>query len=215
MEITRRHLVKALSTSGVGLSTAGCRTLDGTDSTETLTATETPTPATGWATQIPETPPNVSCSAVSRPIAEPIDREGSLAPRAYPGQPPSELAGQSMVEYVTAFELAYRQNAEMVANTDMTTDGKPDSYLTRFDISVQSTWVAPGPTNSAVIRLQYIGSGRIHPGMDFDYITQYVTYYVSSTRAVRARTTRNDFDGADSLDPDPWENGNPVACFEG
>ncbi|AUG48603.1 hypothetical protein BVU17_14115 [Haloarcula taiwanensis] len=215
MEITRRHLVQALGTIGAGLSTAGCLTFDGADSTETPAATATPTPATGWATQIPETPPNVSCSAASRPMAEPVDRKGALAARRYPGRPPSEPAGEGAVEYATAFELAYRQNAEMLANTDMTTDGESDSYLTQFDISVQNFWVASGPANSAVVRLQYVGSGTIHPGTDFDYITQYVTYYIGSTRVVRARTTRNDFDGADALDPDPWENGNPVACFEG
>jgi len=103
----------------------------------------------------------------------------------------------------------------MVANTDVATGGERDRYLTRFDISVRNSWVAAGPADSAVVRLEYVGSGTIHPGVEFDYITQYVTYYVGPTRVVRARTTRNDFDGTDALDPDPWADGDPVACFEG
>jgi len=215
MTITRRHLVKVFGSSSVGLASAGCLAPEGAGSNETTTGTETPTATAGWATEIPETPPNVSCSAVSRPMAEPVDRDGALAPREYPGRPPSEPAGEAALEYVTTFELAYRQNAEMIANTEITTDGERDSYLTRFDISVQDSWVTAGPANSAVVRLQYIGSGTIHPGMEFDYSTQYVTYYVDSARVVRARTTRHGFDGADALDPNPWADGSPVACFEG
>jgi len=213
MTITRRCLVKALGISGVVFSTAGCLALNGTGSNKTSAGTETPT--AGWATEIPETPPKVSCSAASRPMAEPVDRKGALPPREYPGRPPSEPAGETAVEYVTTFELAYRQNAEMIANTDITTDGERDSYLTRFDIAVQDSWVTAGPADSAVVRLQYVGSGTIHPGMEFDYITQYVTYYIDSTQIVRARTTRHDFEGVDALDPDPWADGDPVACFEG
>jgi len=215
MALTRRYLVTVLTTSGAVVSAAGCLALDGADTTETPAATETPTPATGWATEIPETAPNVTCSAVSRPTAEAVDREGALAPREYPGRPPSDPTDEAAVAYATAFELAYRQNAELRATTAVTTDDERDNYLTRFDISVQNSWVAAGPADSAVVRLQYVGSGTIHPGTNFDYITQYVTYYVGSTRVVRARTTRNDFDGADALDPDPWEDGTPVACFEG
>lgn len=218
MTITRRRLVAALGISGVALSSAGCLSLSGTAPTETPAGTnpqtDTPTATAGWATDIPETPPSVSCSAVSRPIAEPVDREGALAPREYPGPPPTELTDKAAVEYVTTFELAYRQNDEMVANTDVTTGDERDSYLTRFDISVQDSWVAAGPSDSAVVRLQYVGSGTIHPGTSFDYVTQYVTYYVDSTRVVRAKTTQYDFEGTDALDPDPWTDGDPVACFE-
>ena len=215
MTVTRRRLVKTLGSSGAVFWMAGCLAPDRADSNEATTGTETPTATAGWASEIPDTPPNVSCSAVSRPMAEPVDRKGALAPREYPGRPSSEPAGESAVEYVTTFELAYRQNAEMIANTEITTGGDPDSYLTRFDISVQESWVAAGPADSAVVRLQYVGSGTVHPGMEFDYVTQYVTYYVDPTQIVRARTTRHDFDGADALDPNPWADGDPVACFEG
>ncbi|WP_058996868.1 hypothetical protein [Haloarcula sp. CBA1127] len=229
MTITRRGLVKALGISGTALSSAGCLAFDDTAANETPsdtdmqtetpagtdTQTETPTATAGWAAEIPEKPPEVSCEAVSRPIAEPVNREGALAPREYPGRPPSELAGEAAVEYATTFELAYRQNAKMRANTDVTTDGELDTYLTRFDISIQNSWVAAGPSDSVVVRLQYIGSGTFHYGPEFDYITQYVTYYVDSTRVVRARTTLHNFEGIDALDPDPWADGNPVACFEG
>lgn len=225
MPITRRRLVEALGSSGVVFASAGCLALDGTASngtpsdTEAQTDTpagtdtqiETPTATGGWAATIPEMSPEVSCSAVSRPIAESVDREEALAPREYPGQPPSEPAGEAAVEYVTRFELAYRQNAEMEANNDIAND----RYLTRFDITVQNSWVAAGPSDSSVVRLQYIGSGAIHSGSEFDYVTQYVTYYVDSKRVVRARTTQYDFEGTDALDPDPWAGGDPVACFEG
>ncbi|SEN53119.1 hypothetical protein SAMN05216388_1003328 [Halorientalis persicus] len=218
MPIPRRRLVKALGITGTVLSSAGCFALDETSSHETTdstdTRTETPTTTAGWATEIPETPPSVSCKAVSRPMAEPVDREGALAPRDYPGRPPSEAAGKAAVEYVTRFELAYRHNDEMISNTDVATGDERDKYLTRFDISVQNSWVAAGPADSSVVRLQYVGSGTIHPGIEFDYITQYVTYYIDSTRVVRARTTQNDFVGTDALDPDPWVDGDPVACFE-
>lgn len=215
MTIPRRRLLKGLGSSAAVLPSAGCLALDETASNETAGSTDTPTATAGWTAEIPESPPDVSCSTVSRPIAEPVDREGALAPREYPGRPPSELASDAAVEYVTAFELAYRQHDEMVANTDVATDSERDSYLTRFDITVRDSWVAAGPAESAVVRLQYVGSGTVHPGMEFDYVTQYVTYYVDSSRVVRARTTRNDFDGTDALNPDPWEDGDPVACFEG
>jgi hypothetical protein len=218
MIITRRRLVKALGISGTGLSSAGCLALDSGRSNETPTTTEsqtvTLTAADDWASQIPATSPNIACSAVSRPLAESVNEDRALAPREYHGQPPSEPTREGALEYATTFELAYRQNDEMVANTDVATDGETDSYLTRFDISVQDSWVAVGPSDSAVVRLEYVGSGTVHPGWEFDYITQYVTYYIDSTRIVRARTARNDFDGSDALDPDPWEDGDPVACFE-
>jgi hypothetical protein len=229
MTITRRGLLKALEISGAALSSAGCLAFDDTAANETLsdtnaqteapagtdTQTEAPTATAGWAAEIPEKPPEVSCAAVSRPMAEPVNREGALAPREYPGPPPSEPANEAAVEYATAFELAYRQNGEMRANTDVTTDGEPDSYLTRFDISIQNSWAAAGPSDSVVVRLQYIGSGTIHPNLEFDYITQYVTYYIDSTRIVRARTTQYDLEGIGALNPDPWADGTPVACFEG
>jgi hypothetical protein len=199
-------------------STAGCLGLGETASNgtpaDTDTQTETPRAATGWATGIPETPPDVSCSAVSRPTPDPVGREGALAPREYPGRPPSEFVREQAVEYVTAFERAYRQNDEMRANGDVATGGERDSYLTRFDLTVRDSWVAAGPADSVVVRLAYIGSGTEHNGSEFDYVTQYVTYYVDSTRVVRARTTQYDFDGADALDPDPWTDGDAVACFE-
>ncbi|RXK51157.1 hypothetical protein [Halorientalis pallida] len=147
-------------------------------------------------------------------MAEPVDHDGALAPRDYPGGPPSEVAGKTAVGYVTRFELAYRQNDEMKSNTDVGTGDERGSYLSRFDISVQNAWVASGPADSSVVRLKYVGSRTIHPGIEFDYITQYVTYYIDSARVVRDRTTRNDFDGTDTLDPDPWVDGEPVACFE-
>ena len=222
MKITRRRLVKELGISGAVLSSTGClgstapnETPNGTNTTkETLKPAETPTTTVGWASEIPESPPSVSCSAASRPVTEPVDREEALAPRKYPGRPPSKPAGEPAAEYATTFELAYRQNAEMRANTDVSTDDGPDKYLIRFDISVQDSWVAAGPSDSAVVRLKYVGSGTVHPGMDFDYVTQYVTYYIDSTRIVRAKTTQYDFAGADTLDPNPWTDGDLVACFE-
>ena len=219
MTVPRRHLLRALASSGAILPSTGCLVPDDTTATETPPGTDTqsesPTATAGWAIDAPEMPPNVSCSAVSRPMAESVDREEALAPREYPGRPPSELAGGAGVAYVTTFERAYRQNDEMLSNTDLATDGGRDSYLTRFDITVQDSWVAAGPSGSAVVRLRYVGSGSVHPGLEFDYATQYVTYYVDSTRVVRARTTRHDFEGVDALDPDPWTDGVPVACFEG
>ena len=218
MARTRRRLLKTLGISGVIASSAGCLGLGETASNgtpaDTDTQTETPTADVGWRSEIPETPPDVSCAAVSRPMPEPVDREGALAPREYPGRPPSDLTGETAVEYVTAFDRAYRQNQEMRANSDAATDGERDSYLTRFDITVQDSWVAASPADSVVVRLAYLGSGTEHNGSEFDYVTQYVTYYVDPTRVVRARTTQYDFDGADALDPDPWTDGEPVACFE-
>ncbi|WP_336338306.1 hypothetical protein [Haloarcula brevis] len=219
MTVSRRRLLHALASSGTMLPWAGCLAPDGTPATETPPGedaqSESPSASSGWAIDVPETPPDVSCSAVSRPTAESVDREGALEPRPYPGRPPSEPAGEAGVAYVTAFERAYRQNDEMLSNTDLATDGGRDSYLTRFDITVRDSWVTAGPAGSAVVRLQYVGSGSVHPGLEFDYVTQYVTYYVGSARVVRARTTRRDFEGVDALDPDPWTDGTPVACFEG
>jgi hypothetical protein len=219
MTIPRRRLVKALGISGAVLSTAGCLALGGTASdatpADTDTQTETPAATAGWAANIPETPPEVSCGAVSRPTAEPVDRAGALAPREYPGPPPSDPAGEAAVEYVTAFERAYQQNAEIAATTDVGSEGERDSYLTRFDMTVRDSWVAAGPGESAVVRLEFVGSGAVHPGVEFDYVTQYVTYYVDATRVVRAGATRRGFEGADALDPDPWADGEPVGCFEG
>lgn len=132
--------------------------------------TVTPTPSGGWDSEIPSSSPTVSCSAVSRPMATTVERAGALDPRAYPGPPPANLTDEAAQEYVTDFELAYRQNDEMRSSTDISTDSASDSYLTRFDISVQESWIAAGPADSIVVRLRYVGSGTVHPGTEFDYL---------------------------------------------
>lgn len=216
MTASRRRLLKALGIGGIGVSWAGCVSSDGPASEETPggrdTRTETPTATDGWSPDIPETPPEVPCERVSRPVAEPVDREAALAPRTYPGQPSADLAGEAAVEYVSAFEHAYQQNDQLRASTERASDGEPEQYLTRFDFYVVDSWVAPGPADSNVVRLRFGGSGTVHHGAEFDYVRQYVTYYVDPSRVLRAGTPR-EIDGVGALDPDPWSEGDPVACF--
>ena len=39
-----------------------------------------------------------------------------------------------------------------------------------------------------------------------------VTYYIDPALVVRTDAPRNNVD-LDELDPDPWDSGEPVACF--
>lgn len=211
-----RRAFLALSGTALSLGLAGCR--GGGSTTETPTGTDGSTTATPdastWQVDIPDSPPDVDCEAAARPMPTALDREDALRPRDYPGRPPEPLTVAAAVDYVTAFERAYRQNDEMVTSNEVGTATEREEYLTRFNITVRETWAATDGGGSAVVRLRYNGSGTTHPGTEFDYVTQYVTYYVDQSLVVRARTTQYGFGGVDELSPDPWADGSPLACFD-
>lgn len=187
----RRRTVLALGGVALSWSVAGCTGGSG----------ESPTPTTRSA-------PDVSCRDGSRP--EPLRQEpdDAIQPSEYPGPPPSPLDDESAVEYVKRFERAYTWNEQIAQSDDV---------IATLDVTVTEHWTYDAPPDAAVVRLQYVYSGRTEDpstgsaGAHFDSPELFVSYYVDPTLVVRTGSRPG---GGEDLDPDPWEDGKPVACFE-
>jgi hypothetical protein len=191
----RRRTLLALGGSALSLSVAGC--LDAPGSGSSGTPAE-PLPGA----------PDVDCSEASRPQPEPQDGDDLVQPVDYPGQPPEQLDDESIIEYVQQFEDAYRTNEQIVEK----------DRLQRVSVAVVETRTFDAPDGAAVIRLHTHYSGNAagieneQPAMNFDNWDMMVSYYLDQALVVRTETHRSTVDTAE-LDPDPFESGQPVACF--
>ena len=191
----RRRTLLALGGSALSLSSVGC--LDAPDASGNGAVTE-PLPGS----------PDVDCSESSRPQPESQGGEEVVQPVDYPGRPPEQLDDESAVEYVQQFEEAYRTN-EQIAEVDR---------LQRVSVSIVETRTFDAPDEAAVVRLHTHYSGNAagieneQPSMNFDSWDVMVSYYLDQALVVRTETHRSVVDIAE-LDPDPWESGEPVACF--
>lgn len=186
-----RRTLLALGGSTLSLSVAGCLDVLGSGSSGTQ------------AEPLPDAP-DVDCSEASRPQPGPQDGEDLVQPVDYPGRPPEQLDDGSAIEYVQQFEEAYRTN-EQIAEMDR---------LQRVSVSVAETQTFDAPEGAAVVRLHthYSGTSGRSAYIQYDNWDVMVTYYVDQALVVRTETHRSNIDTAE-LDPDPWESGEPVACF--
>lgn len=154
----------------------------------------------------PDRPP-VSCDNVSRPTP-PEQSDGAVQPREYPGPPPDSLDDESATEYVERFETSYRQNHEIEAR----------DQLHEFSGGTVESWTFEAPPDGAVVRLETVYGGTVQSEngeqVHYDSASVFVTYYVDPKRVVRAEATSVTNVDIDSLDPDPWKSGQPVACFQ-
>lgn len=152
--------------------------------------------------------PDVDCSDASRPQPGSQDGEEFVQPVAYPGRPPEQLDDESAIEYAERFEEAYRTNEQLVEM----------DRLQRVSVAVVETRTFDAPDGAAVVRLRTHYSGTAagieneQPPVEFDSWDVMVTYYIDPALVVRTETHRSAVDIA-ALDPDPWESGEPVACF--
>ena len=192
----RRRTLLAIGGSALSLSVAGCLDAPGSDLS---------------GTQVEPLPggPDVDCSESSRPQPEPQDGEDLVQPAEYPGPPPVQLDEESAIEYVQRFEEAYRTNKE-ISQTDR---------LHWVSVSVVDTWTYDAPEGAAVVRLRTHFSGTAETEeaegeLHYDIWDVYVTYYVDPTLIVRAEKRNQSQVDTAELDPDPFESGEPVACFD-
>mgnify|MGYP000315484329 CR=1 FL=1 len=187
----RRRALLALGGSALSLSVTGC--LDNSGDTSTTT----------------RAPPDVECDEASRPQPEPPDGDDLVQPAEYPGPPPAQLNDESAIEYVEQFERSYRTNMEL-----------SQTYrLHLISVSVAETQVFDTPGEAAVVRLRTHFSGTAQTEeaegeLHYDIWDAYVSYYVDSAVVVRAEKRSQSEVDTDELDPDPFESGEPVACFE-
>jgi len=189
----RRRTLLTLGGTTLSLSVTGC--LDALGS-------EAPGPE-----PLPDAP-DIDCSEASRPVPGPQDGEDLVQPVAYPGQPSESLGDESAIEYAARFEKAYRTNEQITEAAN----------LHRISVAVVDTWTFDSPDGAAVVRLRtyYGGAEAIDenepPSVHFDNWGVMVTYYIDPALVVRTDAPRNNVD-LDELDPDPWDSGEPVACF--
>jgi len=192
----RRRSVLALGGSALSIAVTGC--LGGSGSSPETAPTARPLAE--------REPPDVDCSNVSRPIPPRQPDENTVQPVDYPGEPPSPLE-DSAVDYVTRFEEAYRRNYEILEK----------GPLREYSGGVTETWTYDAPPGGAVVRLKTVYGGQVldddGPGAIYDSPQVFVTYYVDPSRVVRAETKGQSQLTPESLDPDPWENGDGLTCF--
>lgn len=158
-------------------------------------------------------PPEYDCEEADRPEPDPPDDEDAIGPATYPDRPESLTDDERMVQYVEAYEEAYRRNS-LVA--------KYWNSLVRFGMSVSETWTYDDPDDAAVVRLQYRYSEEVETRdgvMVGDSATIFVSYYVDASVVIRAERTglredESELRPNDAFDPDPWEQGEPLECFE-
>lgn len=166
--------------------------------------------------------PDYDCSSADRPEPDDPRSGGSrtdegdagsederepVGPKPYPDPPESVPDDESAVEYVTAYEEAYRRNALVERH---------GSNLVGHGNSVERTWTHDSPDDAAVVRLRYVyyedveDSGGTSHG---DSPTTYVSYYVDDSMVVRAET-EGQLDDEGALEPDPWSSGAVLECVE-
>ncbi len=147
-----------------------------------------------------------ACDDVSRPDPDPPDGS-TLEPRPYPSSQPSLDA--DVVEYVTAFERAYRHNAFL----DRYGTAARSVDLRRTDGRASAVG-APSNPDAVVAAIRYdltteTGRSGVEPRDRWDVR---VVYYVDENVVLRAR-----YHGvAEELrfEPDPRRQGKLVACFD-
>lgn len=187
-----------------------------TDGRTRTSETESVSVTTDDADDSPESrtePPAYDCEETDRPEPDPPDDEDAIGPATYPDRPESLTDDERMVQYVEAYEAAYRRNS-LVA--------KYWNSLVRFNLSVSETWTYDGPDDAAVVRLQYQYSDEVETRdgvMVGDSPTIFVSYYVDASVVIRAERTglredESELRPDDALDPDPWKLGEPLECFE-
>lgn len=195
----RRRTLLGLGTVLVG----GCSALESARSAPngghpTTTGPPSPTPAGE------RPPPAYDCHAAHRPTPSTADPSEE---QAYPSPPASLSEEQRVVEFVAAYERAYRRNALRATHGE---------HLRDVGVSVNDQWVHDASAGSAVVRLRYayfytVGRPDETP-IHADSPVTYVSYYLDEAVAIRAvdEGLRED---ESALDPDPWDTGSPVACF--
>jgi hypothetical protein len=215
----RRRRFLALTGGSLPASLGGCLGSDGdgveTDSSSTRTkATET-TGTDGIENPLDARaePPAYNCEEATRPEPDAPDDEDAIAPAAYPDRPGSLSDDERAVQYVEAYETAYRRNSLVAQYWNQ---------LVRFSVSVDERWTYDVPTDAAVVRLQYRYSEEVETPNGIvigDSPSIFVSYYVDESVVVRAERRGRREDESESgsepaLDPDPWREGEPLECFE-
>jgi hypothetical protein len=195
----RRRRLLGLVGVGLGLGTAGCSSEDD----PSLGIGASPRPSRR------ESPPEYDCGEASRPTLTDDARARGHEPLDYPDGPPPLGEDQTVVEYVTQYERALVQRR--VRND-------APERVTAFGLN-GGTRTYAAPADAALVRFRYTyyyeyeaaGNRSVHA----DSPTNYATYYVDESVVVRAE--REGFlDDADEekLIPDPWEDGEPIECFD-
>ncbi|QLG60648.1 hypothetical protein [Halorarum salinum] len=206
--IRRRNLLTGVGLSGILAGCLGTERLAGNDDAETTTE-QTGLSREGTSFEDRDEPPDYDCETADRPEPDAPDTsaEEAVEPTSYPDPLDSFDDDDSTVEYVEAYERAYRRNT-LVAEWG--------ARLTQFFVGIEGTKSFSSPGNAALVRIQYHYSETVERSggtVIGDSPTIFVTYYLDQSVLIRAESSDRPEDLA-ALDPDPWLAGDPVECFE-
>ncbi|MFP4529781.1 MAG: hypothetical protein ACLFNC_00665 [Halodesulfurarchaeum sp.] len=143
------------------------------------------------------------CGELSRPEPDAPTAGEAIQPVDYPGPPPTPLEETAALEYVSAFERAYRRNLEIQSASP---------YLIEYGLSETDRAVEERGTDGYLVRLEYVFHGTIADGPASDSAPTRVSYALDPGLVVRAGADTSD--GPDEDWPEVSTAGTAVACFE-
>lgn len=206
--IRRRDLLTGIGLSGVLAGCLGTERLAGNNDAETPTE-RIEISEGGTSFEGRDEPPEYDCETADRPEPDAPDasEEEAVEPLSYPDPLDSFDDDTTTIEYVEAYERAYRRNT-LVAEWG--------AQLIQFSMGIEGTKRFDSPVDAALVRIQYHYSETVEQSdgtVVGDSPTIFVTYYLDQSVVIRAESSDRPED-LDALDPDPWLAGNPVECFE-